>query len=99
MSSGDRMIVCRQCKETVSRDVDNCPHCGTPIRGRTIPIASLVIGVLLAASTAFDIGALWPFTVVGLLLAVGGGYLLYEQRQRIDRAERPASSRPYQEIT
>ena len=83
MSAGDRQIICRRCKETISRNVDSCPHCGTNIRSRKLPTAALVVGLVIAAPTVLDIGGLWPYTVLGLLIAVGGGYSLYDQRRRV----------------
>jgi len=83
MSAGDQQIICRRCNETISRNVDSCPHCGAEIRSRRAPIAALVIGLLVVGSTLLDVGELWPYTVIGLVVAFGGGYFLYDRRRRI----------------
>lgn len=83
MSTRDRQIICRRCNEAISRDVDSCPHCGADIRRRRGPIAAIVIGLLIAGATVFDIGELWPYTALGLIVAFGGAYFLYDQWHRI----------------
>lgn len=86
MSGSERRIICRRCMETIDLDLDGCPHCGAGIRGRRGYLAALVLGLVIAGATVFDIGSLWPYTLVGVLLAFGGGYLIWDRRQRISRA-------------
>jgi len=87
MSAGDQQIICRRCGETISRNVDSCPHCGASIRSRRGPIVTLVIGLLIAGSTLVRLGELWPYALIGLVVAFGGGYFLYDRRRRIRDAE------------
>jgi hypothetical protein len=86
MSAGERQIVCRRCGEIVRIDTGSCPHCGADIRGRKGPIAMLAVGLIIAGGAALDFGRLWPYGLIGLFVAVGGGYLLYDRRRRIRQA-------------
>lgn len=63
----------------------SCPHCGATIRGQAYWVA-VVFGVLLMGATVLNPSQLLAFGVLGLLLAGGAGYLIYEQRQRIQQA-------------
>lgn len=86
MSTDDNRIICRRCGENVSRTVGNCPHCGADIRGRRGPIAGMILGLIIIASSITDLEQLWVFGVLGVLLVFGGGYFVYDQRKRIQQA-------------
>lgn len=86
MSGMDRKIICRRCAEPINLDIESCPHCGADIRGRTGYLIALVIGLVIVIPTLTDIGDLWPYTLVGVLIAFGGAYFLYDRRQRIQTA-------------
>lgn len=90
MSSGEREIVCRRCQESIPLEEDNCPHCGASVRNRGRMYAAVVLGLLIAGTSLFQIGTLWFFGLIGLALAAVGGYLLYDRRQRIQQAVREA---------
>ncbi|MCU4743981.1 hypothetical protein OB955_15125 [Halobacteria archaeon AArc-m2/3/4] len=85
MSAGSQRIICRRCKETITVDEDSCPHCGATVRGMTPFAAAVVAGVVLMGSVVLNTDLL-PFGVIGLLLAAAGGYMIYNQRQRMQRA-------------
>lgn len=86
MSADDKRIICRRCGENVSMTVGNCPQCGAEIRGRRGPLGALVIGLIIVVASVLDLGQLWVFGLLGLLLAFGGGYFLYDRRNRIQEA-------------
>lgn len=86
MSGRGERIVCRNCKETIAVEDEHCPHCGTSIRSNLAYIVAIAFGLVLAGSALFSPGNLLAYGVLGLLLAVGAGYVLYEKRQRIERA-------------
>lgn len=86
MSARGERIVCRNCKETIAIEDEHCPHCGTSIRSNLPYIVAILFGFVLAVSALFDPGNLLAYGVLGLLVAVGAGYVLYEKRQRIDEA-------------
>jgi uncharacterized paraquat-inducible protein A len=89
--ANDSLIVCRRCGETISRDAGHCPHCGQSIRGTTPYVVVALFGLVVAGASVFDPGQLLAYGIVGLLVAVGSGYVVYEQRQRIKEAgEQPA---------
>jgi hypothetical protein len=83
MAAGDQQIICRRCGETISQSVDSCPHCGAEIRSRKGPLAALIVGLVIALPTVIDFGELWPYTAIGLIIAFGGAYFLYDRRRRI----------------
>lgn len=80
MSTSERRIVCRNCGETFDVDEGNCPSCGTGVRGYKGPIAMLGVGLLILLLGVQSGG--WMYVIVGIVIAVGGGYLIYDQRQR-----------------
>jgi hypothetical protein len=83
MSATERQIECRQCRETIPLDSDNCPNCGASIRGPLGPSAAIVVGLLVVLGSASSIGDNWFYAVIGLgLVAVGGG-LIYDRQRRI----------------
>lgn len=86
MSGSERLIVCRRCAEPIDLDLDSCPHCGAGIRGRRGYLIALSLGLVIVVATLFDLGSLWPYTILGAIVAFGGGYFLYDRRQRIQRA-------------
>ncbi len=86
MSAGERQIVCRQCRETIAFDAGSCPHCGTDIRKRLTWFIVIGVGILIAAASLFELDSLMVFFILGLLMAAIGGYILYDQRQRLQQA-------------
>lgn len=86
MSSDEDRIICRRCGENVSMTVGACPRCGAEIRGRRGPIGALVLGLVIMISSLLEFGQLWVFGLLGLLLAFGGGYFIWDQRRRIREA-------------
>lgn len=81
-----QQIVCRKCNETISTDVGHCPQCGTSIRTNAAYIVGVLIGIVLVGAAAFAPGSLLIYGVIGALVALSSGYLLYEKRQRIEQA-------------
>lgn len=86
MSTDEDRIICRRCGENVSMTVGSCPRCGAEIRGRRGPLMALIIGLLIVASSLLRFEQLLVFGVLGLILAFGGGYFIWDQRRRIRRA-------------
>ena len=89
--TSEKLITCRQCKEAIPADADNCPHCGTSVRGITGAIVAMAIGGILfvAAVAHFVVNGkldLFIYGLIGLLVAAVGGYVVYEKRQRIREA-------------
>ena len=93
-AAGDRLIVCRRCSETISRDVGSCPHCGAEIRGRRLATVALIIGVVVILAGFLNFEELWPYILLGAIIAFGGGYFIYDQWRRIRDAEPVASEPP-----
>ena len=91
MGATERHIICRQCGEHISMTVGSCPRCGADIRGRGVPIAALLIGIVLLAVSATDLGQFWLFALIGLFVGFGGGYTLYDRRRRIQQARPEAN--------
>lgn len=85
MSDSGEMMLCRECHERISTEVENCPHCGRDTLGWG-PYLAVVVGVVIAASSATQIGNLWFFGLVGLAIAGIGGWMIWDRRQRISRA-------------
>ncbi len=83
MGVGEKQIVCRKCKETISAEAGSCPHCGTGIRSSIAPISVLVLGLIIAVATITNVGELWFYTLIGVVMVVVGGFLLYEKRSRM----------------
>ena len=83
MSSGNQLIACRRCDEPIQQNEGSCPHCGTTVRGTGPYLAGAAGGLVLFAASLLDFGTLYLFGILGLLLAVVCGYLLYEKRQRV----------------
>lgn len=46
----------------------------------------VVVGLVIMGGTVPQLGSLWFFTLIGLFLVFGGGYLLYDRRRRIREA-------------
>lgn len=89
--SSGKQITCRGCNESIPADTDNCPHCGTSVRGTRGAILAIVIGaVLIVASLAHVVVNgevnLLPYGFLGVIAAAIGGYIIYERRQRISEA-------------
>lgn len=86
MSQAEKEIVCRQCREIIPfAPGDGCPHCGRSMRDRWKWGFVLVVGVILTGSSIA--GGLIEFALLGLVLTGIGGAVLYDQWQRIQRAE------------
>lgn len=86
MSGDESLIVCRRCRETIRVEDEKCPNCGTSIRSTGYLVAGLGLGLVLAAASLTNLGDLAFFGAVGLVIAGVTGYLLYEKRQRMQRA-------------
>jgi hypothetical protein len=86
MSTQGQRIVCRNCKETIDLDAGACPHCGTTIRSNTPYLVAIVVGAAMIVSAAFEPGPLLAFGVLGLFVAGGGAFILYDKRRRIQQA-------------
>ena len=86
MSEEGELIVCRKCKETIVMAEGTCHHCGTDVKSDLPYILGVIVGLLLVVVTPFNLDELIFFGVLGLLLAVICGYMLYEKRQRISQA-------------
>lgn len=86
MSGSGKQIVCRKCKTTISTEAGSCPQCGTSIRNDIAYFAGIALGVIMMGATLFAPSDLLVFGVVGLLIAAGSGYLVYEKRKRIQQA-------------
>lgn len=83
MSAGERQIECRKCKEQISLEAENCPHCGTSIRSLVPSIAAIVLGLVVAGASLMNVGTLWFYGLIGVAMAVIGAYLIYDRQQRI----------------
>lgn len=83
MSSGEQQIRCRNCREAVPLDAGNCPNCGTSIRSLTAPIAAIVLGAIVAIGSLLNIGTLWFYGMIGLVMVAVGAFLIYDRRRRI----------------
>ena len=83
MSAGEKQIRCRKCKEIISVESGSCPHCGTGIRSTIAPLAVLVLGLIITVATVINLGELWFYTLIGVAMAVVGGFLIYEKRSRM----------------
>jgi len=92
MSVGSQQIVCRRCKEVISIDEGSCPHCGASIRGNLPFFAVIVVGIVIMGASLLNLSELLAYGVLGLLLAVGSGYMFYEKRQRMQQANERSSS-------
>lgn len=86
MSSESSSIVCRRCGESFPVEDRSCPHCGKSVRNSTYLAIVVALGLVMAVASLFNLGQLAVFGVVGALLAVAGGYLLYNKRQRVREA-------------
>jgi len=87
MSSSEQSIICRNCKEEFPTSTGNCPHCGTSIHDRSKLIVVGLFGIALMGGSLFKLSSLWVFGIFGLALAGLSGYLVYDQRQRLNEAE------------
>lgn len=81
MAVEEQQIECRNCHEEIPIDSGECPHCGTSVRKSWVWIVVVLLGLILAVPSL--VGGDIFFGAIGLLLAVSGGALLYEKRQRI----------------
>lgn len=80
-------IVCRQCEEVITTDIDNCPHCGQATRGIGQWVAVgfgvlVIIGSAISYSSPSDI----VFFLVGILFIGIGAALIRDERDRIAEA-------------
>lgn len=83
MGGREKHIRCRKCNETISLDNSSCPHCGTSIRSRVALLAVAVIGVVVVVASLLSIAELWLFGLVGTVVALGSGALLYDRQERV----------------
>jgi len=79
-------IVCRQCGEVIPLDAGHCPHCGQSIRGLLWPSIGIVLGLAVVVATLVNPSDLLIFGLLGTVVAATSGYLIYDRRQRIQRA-------------
>lgn len=86
MSSDSQLIICRRCHEAIPTEEGSCPHCGAGIRSTVAFGSAVVFGLLLIGASLLNLESLLAFGILGLLVAVGSGYLLYDKRQRVQRA-------------
>lgn len=86
MSGENDVIVCRHCDTVFPEADENCPHCGTPVRGYTGPAAIIILGSILVASSLPKLGELFYYGIIGLLLIAVGVYVIYDKRDRISEA-------------
>jgi ribosomal protein L37E len=86
MSGEESRILCRRCNETIRVEDESCPTCGKSIRSTTYLAAGFAFGVVVAAASLTNPGELAFFGVIGLAIAATTGYLLYNKRQRKQRA-------------
>lgn len=86
MSTQGSPIECHECDEIIDAQAGSCPHCGASVRSNLYLIGPLVFGGILVVVSLLDIGSLWFFGLIGALLAAVCGALLYDKRQRIERA-------------
>ena len=77
-------IVCRRCNETIQRDAGNCPHCGAPIRGTTVPLVVAIFGGIVALASLATLQI--EYFLFGLLVAAIPAYILWEKRSRVQKA-------------
>lgn len=94
MSGQGNRIVCRRCNETIATEGGSCPQCGASIRSDTPYILGLVFGLVILGAMLLDPSSLLAFGIVGLLVAAGSGYMLYEKRQRMEQASELAQEMP-----
>lgn len=86
MSEAEQQIVCRQCREMIPFTSGGCPHCGTSIRDRWKWVGVAVVGAILMVSALLG-GPIWSFVLLGLFMIGIGGYVLWDQYQRLQEAE------------
>lgn len=84
--SGKR-VICRTCDNEYPLEAENCPNCGTKIRGWKAPTAAVVVGATITIGSLLDIGSLWVFFLVGVVLTWAGVQFLRERRNSIVEAE------------
>lgn len=94
MSEGQREIVCRRCDELFAMESGNCPHCGQSVRSDRGPAIVIALGAVLAIASMLSIGELWFFGLVGVLMIVGGAYVIREKRERIREASERSDTAP-----
>lgn len=82
MSSGEQQIQCRSCRDEIPLDSGNCPNCGTSIRNLTPPVASVGVGLLVAAGSLTNLGDLWVYGLMGLVMITVGAFLIQDRRRR-----------------
>ena len=67
--------------------VGSCPKCGADVRSRKMPAAALILGLLLVGITITNPSDFWLFGIFGAFIGIGGGYTLYDRRNRIKNAK------------
>lgn len=86
MSTIGESIECRKCKEVISLEGENCPHCGTGIRSTGKLIAIAAVGGVIALSSFWNVDQLWFFGFLGVAISAVAGLLFHDKRQRMRRA-------------
>ncbi|WP_436922930.1 hypothetical protein [Halosimplex amylolyticum] len=83
MSADGNKIVCRRCRETFPIDAESCPNCGKDVRSNTPYYVGAALGLVLVLSAVLSMGELLAYGVLGAVVAVSSGYMVYRKRQRI----------------
>ncbi|MFC7141553.1 hypothetical protein ACFQMA_17155 [Halosimplex aquaticum] len=83
MSADGNKILCRRCRETFPIDAESCPNCGRDVRSNTPYYVGAAIGAVLVLSAVLTVGELLAYGVLGAVIAVSCGYMIYQKRQRI----------------
>lgn len=86
MSNDSEEIICRQCNETFRLAEGDCPKCGTNVRDERKLGAVVVAGLVVVALAVY--AQQYVLTAVALLFTGAIGYLIYEKRNRIERARK-----------
>lgn len=86
MSGEESKILCRRCNEPIRVEDESCPNCGKSIRSTVYLAGGLAFGLIIAVASLSNPSELGVFGVFGLAVAGTTGYLLYNKRQRKQRA-------------
>lgn len=85
MGNDSEEIICRQCNETFEVEKGECPTCGTEVRN-DLPLMAIV-AVGLAVTVLAVYAQQFVLTAIVALFTAAIGYLIYEKRNRIERAK------------
>lgn len=82
MGSHGQQIACRTCREPIPAEAENCPYCGTSVRGLFKPVGALLVGAALVVASLTDLQTLWFYGLIGLVVAGAGIALVVDKRRR-----------------